>query len=197
VTRFLIVRHGQSVWNAAGRWQGQADSPLTDLGHTQARHAGAALPNFDLLAASTLQRAHQTAEGMAAVLGVTDIRLDPRFMERDAGGFSGLTREEIDREYPGYLDSGRWPDGWEEAGALVDRVRLGLDALATDHPAATIVIISHGGVIYSLEELLGLRRDRISNLGGRWFAQTPGGELTVGERVHLLDAAEETVPDQL
>ena len=197
MTRFLIVRHGQSVWNAAGRWQGRADPPLTELGHTQARHAATALPTFDVLAASTLQRAHQTARGIAEAHGITDIRLDARLMERDAGGFSGLTREEIDRDYPGYLDSGRWPDGWEDADALVARVRLGLDALADDHPGATVVVVSHGGVIYGLEALFGLHHDRISNLGARWFTRGADGALTVGDRVHLLASAEETIPDQL
>lgn len=185
------------MWNAAGRWQGKADPPLTDLGHTQARHAATALPAFDVLAASTLQRAHQTARRIAEHHGLDDITLDPRLMERDAGGFSGLTREDIDRQYPGYLDQGRWPEGWEDAADLVRRVRQALDALGADHPDATIVVVSHGGVIYALEGLFGLPHDRISNLGGRWFTRAADGDLSVGERVHLLDAAEETVPDQL
>jgi probable phosphoglycerate mutase len=197
VTRFLIVRHGQSVWNAAGRWQGKADPPLTDLGHTQARHAASSLPAFDVLAASTLQRAHQTARRMAEHHGIGDITLDARLMERDAGGFSGLTREEIDQRYPGYLDEGRWPEGWEDATDLVRRVRSALDTLGADHPESTVVVVSHGGVIYALEALFGLPHDRIANLEARWFTRAADGDLSVGDRVHLLDSSEETVPDQL
>jgi broad specificity phosphatase PhoE len=197
MTRFLIVRHGQSVWNAAGRWQGRADPPLTDLGREQARQAAVALPDFDVLAASTLQRAHQTADAMASAHGIDQVQLDMRFMERDAGMFSGLTRAEIDRDFPGYLESGRWPEGWEYDETLIPRVRAGLDELADAHGDATVVVISHGGVIYALERLLSSDHVPISNLAGRWFDQDESGWLTLRERVHLLDAVSETTPTQI
>ncbi|MEM7284954.1 MAG: histidine phosphatase family protein [Actinomycetota bacterium] len=196
MTSILIVRHGQSVWNAQGRWQGRADPPLSDLGHRQARVAAASLPRFDVLVASTLQRAHQTAHGISEVTGVAPVRLDRRLMERDAGGFSGLTRGEIDDQFPGYLAQGRWPDGWEDDATLVDRVRAGLDDLVEAHRGQTIVVVSHGGVIYALEASLGIPHRRISNLAGRWFGLVDG-HLTTTDRVHLLDAADETVNDQL
>ena len=196
VTSILVVRHGQSVWNAQGRWQGMADPPLSDLGHHQARRAAASLPRFDVLVASTLQRAHQTAQRISEVTGVGPVALDARLMERDAGAFSGLTRPEIDAQFPGYLDEGRWPEGWEDDGALVTRVRAGLDDLAAAHRNRTIVVVSHGGVIYALEASLGIPHERISNLGGRWF-QLVDGNLHTTERIHLLDAADETVNDQL
>ena len=196
VTSILIVRHGQSVWNAQGRWQGRADPPLTDLGHRQARVAAGALPSFDILVASTLQRAHQTAHGISEVTGIAPVQLDGRLMERDAGGFSGLTRAEIEDQFPGYLADGRWPQGWEDDDALVARVRAGLDDLVAAHRGRRIVVVSHGGVIYALEASLGLPHVGISNLGGRWFEMVDG-ELTTTERVHLLDAADETLNDQL
>ncbi len=197
VTRFLIVRHGQSVWNAAGRWQGRADPPLTDRGHEQARLAGATIAPFDALVASTLQRAHQTAQGIAAMTGTGSVHLDDRLMERDAGKFSGLTRAEIHRDFPGYLETGRWPDGWEYDDVLIPRVTAALDELASAHPGATVVVVSHGGVIYALEGLLGAEHNPISNLGGRWFTRADSGELSMGERVHLLDPSAETTPTQL
>lgn len=196
VTSILIVRHGQSVWNAQGRWQGKADPPLSDLGHRQARVAASALPAFDVLVASTLQRAHQTARGISEVTGVAPVKLDGRLMERDAGGFSGLTRAEIEDQFPGYLAEGRWPEGWEYDDALVGRVRAGLDDLVAAHRGQTIVVVSHGGVIYALEASLGIPHEGISNLGGRWFSLVDGS-LTTTERVHLLDAADETLNDQL
>ena len=57
MTRVLLVRHGQSEWNADGRWQGQADPALTDLGRHQALHASRSLGSVDAIVASDLQRA--------------------------------------------------------------------------------------------------------------------------------------------
>ena len=106
-TRVLLVRHGQSEWNAEGRWQGQADPPLTDLGRLQAREAAGALGTVDAVWASDLQRAVETATVIADQLGVGPVVVDPDLRERDAGEFSGLTRPEIAARFPGYLDDGR------------------------------------------------------------------------------------------
>lgn len=195
----LLVRHGQSEWNAAGRWQGRADPPLTDVGRAQARHAAVALPRFDLLAASTMQRARQTAGEIAAVLGIEShaVVSEQGLIERDAGAFSGLTRVDIDRQYPGYLENGKRPEGWEPDDELVARIRGGLESLRRHRSSGTVVAIAHGGVIYALEGLFGIPHERIGNLGGRWFTCGSQGSLDIGERVHLLDATEETVPEQL
>ncbi len=197
MTDLLIVRHGQSEWNAAGKWQGRADPPLTDLGRKQAADASAQLPAFDLLAASPQVRARVTAEVFARELGCTQPLINDGLMERDAGEFSGLTVHEIHRQFPGYLDEGRWPPGWEATTSVVLRVRAALDSIAqTAGPEATVVIVAHGGVIYALEEQFGIGHERIGNLGGRWFSLN-NGEFGLGERIHLLDAAHETIPDQL
>jgi probable phosphoglycerate mutase len=170
VTDLLLVRHGQSEWNAVGRWQGQADPPLTELGRAQARHAAVHLPDFDLLASSTLVRAAATADEIADVVGVSggDIVRDADLVERDAGGFSGLTRAEIDEHYPGYLDAGAWPEGWEHDEVMVVRLAAAIERLRATG-AQTIVAVSHGGVIYALEAALGAEFERVGNLGGRWF----------------------------
>lgn len=196
MTRLLLVRHGQSEWNALGRWQGQADPPLTDLGRAQARHAAEHLEPFDLLASSTLVRAAVTADEIGRFHGVESIERDPDLVERDAGEFSGLTREEIDERFPGYLDTGRWPDGWEDDEPLIVRTRRAMERLRLRCPDGTIVAVTHGGVIYALEAALGAPFERIGNLGGRWF-HLDGDDWSLGERVHLLDSYEETVPDQL
>lgn len=196
MTKLLLIRHGQSEWNAAGRWQGRADPPLTEVGRAQARHAAAALPTFGFLAASTLQRARATAEEIAAATGTSDIYLHDGLVERDAGAFSGLTRAEIDEQFPGYLENGIWPEGWEHSEQLVRRVRIALDVVVSESNGDTVVAVVHGGVIYALEGLFGVPHERIGNLGGRWFG-IDSGELVLGERVHLLDESEETIPDQL
>src|SRR3546814_1711635 len=103
MTRVLLVRHGQSEWNATGRWQGQADPPLTDLGRAQAHHAARSLGVVDAIVASDLQRAADTALIISGELGVGPVVLDEGLRERDAGEWSGLTRAEIERDWPGYL----------------------------------------------------------------------------------------------
>ncbi len=197
VTRLLLVRHGQSEWNAAGRWQGQADPPLSPRGIEQATIAAGALPTFDLLAASSLRRAAHTAALMAETLDHDSVHIEPRLIERDAGGFSGLTRAQIEVAFPGYLDTGTWPEGWEPDAEVVQRVSEGLHAIARIVGAgATVVVITHGGCIYALEETLGAPSERIANLGGRWF-DLEDGTFRLGARVHLLESAAETTPDQL
>ena len=81
----LVVRHGQSVWNAEGRWQGRADPPLTPLGEQQAADAALHVGPIDEVWSSDLQRAHRTAEIVAAHLGLA-VRVDPRLAEHPAAG---------------------------------------------------------------------------------------------------------------
>src|SRR5438270_7968282 len=131
-SRVLLVRHGQSEWNALGRWQGQADPPLSDLGRDQARAAARALGAVDAVFASDLQRATETAHIIAGALGIGPVLIDERLRERDAGEWSGLTRDEIHERYPGYLPDDRHrtfapdpdgeprrPPGWESDEALL------------------------------------------------------------------------------
>lgn len=181
----LLARHGQSEWNAAGRWQGQADPPLTDLGRAQARAAARNAGAFDAIFASDLERALHTATVISAAIGVGPVVVDPRLKERDAGEFSGLTREEIENEFPGALDARRWPPGWESDELLLRRVLAALDDIV-DHTGGTgsVLAVSHGGVIYALEGHLGLDHSRIPNLGARWLHHD-GSAWRLGTRVAL------------
>ena len=195
MTKLLLVRHGQSEWNAMGRWQGKANPPLTDLGKEQALIAAKKLPNFSILASSDLVRARETAEIFAKAhdKDSNDILIEPQVQERDAGEFSGLTRDEIDKKFPGYLAQNRWPSGWEPDDVL----REGLGRIiASSTESDSIVVVTHGGCIYALESLLGEEYRRISNLGGRWF-ELIDDEFYLGERIQLLDPDEETYPDQI
>src|SRR5689334_12745091 len=124
--RLLLVRHGESEWNADGRWQGQADPPLSDLGRRQARNAAAHVGAVDAIVASPLERARVTAETISEALGVGPVLVEPDLMERHAGEWQGLTRAQIEEQYPGYLDS-HGPDrlrppGWEHEPELLARV---------------------------------------------------------------------------
>ena len=69
--KLLIVRHGQSEWNALGRWQGQADPPLTEVGENQAKKATNKLGLFDSIVASPLQRAKNTASIISEITKTT------------------------------------------------------------------------------------------------------------------------------
>ena len=110
--KLLIVRHGQSEWNALGRWQGQADPPLTNLGQSQARKAIQKLGLFDSIVSSPLQRAKNTASIISELMGVGPVVTESGLMERDAGPWQGLTRIEIENDWPGFLASGKRPDGY-------------------------------------------------------------------------------------
>ena len=196
-TRVLVVRHGQSEWNALGRWQGQADPPLSDLGRRQAHEAARALGTVDAVWSSDLQRAVGTATIIADHLGVGPVVLDPDLRERDAGEFSGLTRAEIDRRYPGYLDDGRRPPGWEADGSLVERAVRALQGIAEAVPGGEVVAVAHGGLVYAVEQHLGEPFTKLANTEGRWFAVGPGDALRLGERVVLSAPEDTTVPNQI
>ena len=94
MTRLLLVRHGQSEWNALGKWQGQANPPLTDIGREQARQAGSVLGQFDAIFSSDLQRASETAVIISEILGIGPVVTDSDLQERCAVPWHGLTREE-------------------------------------------------------------------------------------------------------
>jgi len=207
VTRLLLVRHGQSTWNASGRWQGQADPPLSDLGQLQARHAAGAVGAVDAIYCSTLERAASTADIIAAQIGVGPVIALPALIERDAGRWSGLTRAEIEVEFPGWLAEDRRPPGWETDTSLLERALDALGRIAAAHePHADVLVVTHGGLIYMVEEHLGAERKRMGNLDGRWVDHIEVGgrgsaerdrRWRLGERLHLLDHAEMTIPDQI
>ncbi len=182
----LLVRHGQSEWNARGRWQGQADPPLSALGREQARAAVARLGVVDLIVASDLDRALTTAALLAEGLGVGPVLVEPRLRERSAGEWSGLTRAEIDEQWPGYLAERRRPPGFEPHDQLRARVRDALDDIARAQAGAEVLVVTHGGVVYVLEEEAGLPFSRLGNLSARWVDHE-GDRLRLGDRVELVD----------
>jgi broad specificity phosphatase PhoE len=199
VTRMLVVRHGQSEWNALGRWQGQEDPPLTDLGRMQARVAAGRIGSVDLVVASDLQRAVETASIIAADLGVGPVVVHEGLRERHAGEWQGLTKDDIERDWPGYLDQRRRPPGFEATDPFTERVTAALDHLAHVHAGAEILVVSHGGVIYVIEEHHGQQFERIPNLGGRHLTHHgPDRGITLGERMILVDDDDlATLPQQL
>jgi broad specificity phosphatase PhoE len=187
-TRLLIVRHGQSTWNADGRWQGQADPPLSALGAAQAQAAADVLPDVDLVVASDLARARQTAEIIATARQLGAVRLDERLRERNSGDWTGFTREEIELAWPGWLDAGRLPENFEQWERVAERVTEAVGVIRDAVPGGTILVVAHGGVVRSLERSVGADGSVPKNLGGRWF-DVDGAGIAAGEVVTLIDHA--------
>lgn len=194
MTHLLVVRHGQSEWNADGRWQGREDPPLTELGRTQARQAARAVGAIDAIVSSPLRRAADTAALISEELGVGPVTHLNGLIERHAGEWQGLTRAEIEEDWPGYLADGRRPPGWEPDEEVEARVLRAFDHIAAEHPYGFVLAVAHAGVIFAAERRLGAPWERLANLGGRWFERIDG-RWVLGARVHLL--VEETIPDQL
>jgi broad specificity phosphatase PhoE len=184
VTRLLLVRHGESEWNAVGRWQGWADPPLSELGERQAAVASRAVGAVDAVVSSDLQRARRTAEIIAGEIGVGPVVVDSALRERDAGPWTGFTRAEIEVEWPGFLASGKRPDGFEDDEALLDRVIPIVHTL--EHAGSAVLVVTHGGVIGAVERWLGAEHMRTPNLGGR-VIEVDGGHARLGEPLLLVD----------
>jgi broad specificity phosphatase PhoE len=174
---FLLLRHGQSEWNALRRWQGLADSPLTELGRSQAAGAAAAIATlsavhdpFQSVWSSPLRRAAETGIIIGESLGVERVRFDERLREADAGEWEGLTPDEIDAAYPGFLADHIRPPTFEPVAQVVDRVTSALAdvAAASDPAAGPVIVTTHSGVIRSLARHLGGSGERVPNLGGVW-----------------------------
>ena len=195
-TRALLTRHGQSEWNALGRWQGQADPPLSDLGRRQAHEAARSLGAVDGIWASDLQRAAETAAIIGDDMGVGPVVVDADLRERDAGEWTGLTRAEIEQRYPGYLPDGRRPASWESDEQLVARAQRALGRIADATPGGDVLVITHAGVVFAVERHLGRDRTRLANVEGRWVTIAPEG-LRLGDRVVLAEPQDVTVPRQM
>jgi broad specificity phosphatase PhoE len=194
----LVVRHGQSVWNAEGRWQGHADPPLSALGVLQAKSAAAALGSLDAIVASDLARAVETARTIAGELGLGPVATDARLREVDAGEWTGLTRDEIEVAWPGFLTAGHRPPAFEPWAHVAERAAEALHRIGRLHPGGQVLVVSHSGVVRSLERHLAKAGPILPNLGGTWF-DVDGEVITVGERVLLVDEhdVQVTTPRQL
>jgi broad specificity phosphatase PhoE len=195
-TRVLLVRHGQSEWNAAGRWQGQADPPLSDLGRLQAREAARTVGAIDAIWSSDLQRAAETAIIIGDRIGVGPVVVDDRLRERDAGEWTGLTRTQIEERNPGFLADGNRPPGWEPDRDLLGRAGATLASIAGAAPGGEVLVVTHAGVVFAVERHLGAEHTRLANTEGRWVTLA-GDDLRLGERVVLAEPDDVTVPGQM
>ena len=152
--RLLLVRHGETDWNASGRYQGQLDIPLNDVGHRQAAVLAERLSDCPILAiyASDLVRARQTAEAIADRHEL-DVRAEPRLRELNFGTWQGLTYRQIDEKDPEALAwwnrdrVNRTPPCGESLGTMAARVTELLDEILGRYEDGTVTLVSHGGTI--------------------------------------------------
>ena len=158
-TTILLIRHGETSWNAIRRLQGHTDIPLNEEGQRQAAALARALATeqLDALESSDLQRAMQTARAVAAHHPGLRPRPNRQLRERAYGVFEGMLYQEIAQAYP--ADFARWqardPDAAMPAGGrLVEsfrtfyaRVVAALLDVGARHPGQTVAVVTHGGVL--------------------------------------------------
>lgn len=177
--RIVLVRHAQSAANAAGIWQGQAESGLSETGYEQVRLLGKRLAgaDFELVVSSDLERARETAAAVGA-----PVEVDPVWRELDLGGWEGRTFEEVAAAHPDLLGAIRRGEAiafggtGETIGEFEERVVSAFDALAARVGEGDVVVVTHGGVIDSIAgRSLGRNQDR------RTFPVVTNTSLTVFE----------------
>jgi probable phosphoglycerate mutase len=178
---FAFIRHGQTDWNRDDRLQGSSDIPLNDTGRAQAHEAAVLLAEggWEAIVSSPLARARETAQIIAADLG---IELGPSyaaFVERDYGVNEGGSSSEIVAKHPN-----RDYPGAETLDSVVLRGTAGLSQVAADFGERPTIIVCHGTIIrYTLAALAGRRLPGILNgsistldlVGGTWDVLTVNG----------------------
>ncbi|MEU1545050.1 histidine phosphatase family protein [Nocardia gamkensis] len=213
VRTLILLRHGQTEWNAADRMQGQIDTDLTELGRRQAKEAARELVSRNAIAihSSDLRRAFDTATALAEHTGLTVVP-DTRLRETNLGDWEGLTHLEVDADYPGArmtwrLNADYTPPNGEsklEVGARSLPVVRELLVERQDWPGRTIILVAHGGLIAALTAaLLDLPPQNWPILGGlantSWVQLSSHGPSIEqpGWRLDVWNAAAKVAPDVL
>jgi alpha-ribazole phosphatase len=154
MTMLLLIRHGQTDWNLAGRYTGQSDVPLNDTGREQARELAARLQPIapDIIVASDLVRARETAEIIAASFGLP-VQTDPRLREVHQGEWEGMYFADIVARYAQEFAEREAnpltvaPPGGETVGQVQARVRAAVGDMAARYQKQRVAIIAHGMVL--------------------------------------------------
>ena len=203
-TKLILIRHGETAWNAERRLQGHIDIALNDEGRRQAEALADALAGepIDAIVSSDLARAAHTADAVARVHGLHASR-DAALRERCYGAFEGLLYAEIALRFPAdFTDwqarrsDARMPDGARVAESFREfytRCTEAITALASAHAGRTLVLVAHGGVLEcAYRAALGLALDTprdfpVMNASINRFT-LQGGQLALsswGEVAHL------------
>jgi alpha-ribazole phosphatase len=203
VTHVLLIRHGETEWNATKRIQGHSNTPLNDLGRKQARALAGRLKNKAIAAiySSDLDRAKETIAPTAAALGM-EIQTDVRLREKSFGDWEGLSLDEVAEKYPELWQMYHTdhdlktpiPNGetWEQVQARVlDCLK---DILAKHSLDETVIVVSHGGsvrpiIMYALNApLTSIIRVSVDNAGIthlEFRTSSTGRVHTLNDTAHL------------
>ncbi len=154
MTRFILIRHGETDWNIEGRWQGQADVPLNARGREQAAKLARSLSETSIAAiySSDLSRARETAERLAQVSGL-QVCIDPRLREIHQGEWQGQLFTDIQAKYADEFHQRKKhpmsmaPPGGETAFQVRERVLGAIQDIGHKHLGRTVAIVSHGFAI--------------------------------------------------
>jgi probable phosphoglycerate mutase len=200
--RILLIRHGETDWNAEERWQGFAPTELTALGHSQATALAASLAQRPITAiySSDLPRTWQTAMPLAKALGL-EPQPDARWREINLGVFQGLTHAEMEQQYPDEIVA-RKADHWgykypqgESRRDLGNRALAAWEFVVANAVGQEVAVISHGGTIRTLLWMLFGEEDErlhvpITNTSITTIDLIDGQYIlrTVGETPHLIKA---------
>lgn len=155
--RLVVVRHGETKWNAEMRFQGFSDSPLTPTGEAQALALAARLAEepFDAIYSSDLGRVRQTIAPLVVRTGQA-VTFDAQLRERCYGMLEGKTLPELEAEFPGELANYRGrdpesvPPGGESMAQFHHRIIGTLERIAAENVGRKIAIVAHGGVLSAL-----------------------------------------------
>ncbi len=224
IRRLVMLRHGQTEFNAGSRMQGQLDTELNELGLAQAGLAAEVLSKRQpvLIVSSDLRRAYHTAIKLGERTGLP-VRVDHRLRETHLGDWQGMTHEQVDAEAPGarlaWREDATWaPHGGESRVDVAARSMPLVAELvsgepewgAADEPDRPVVLVAHGGLIASLTAaLLRLPVSNWSALGGMGNASwtqlsghsadgdSPAGLDGIGWRLDVWNASAQVASDVL
>lgn len=154
--RLILVRHGETDWNRAHRWQGHQDVPLNQTGLEQAQRVADRLKDeqFDAIYASDLSRAFATAEAINQHHKLL-LQPEPRLREILLGQFEGHTFDDLQHEFPDEYaawsgDMHKDPPGGESDMRFYERVRGFYDDVVESHEGGTLLVVGHGGSLRML-----------------------------------------------
>jgi broad specificity phosphatase PhoE len=151
MTELHLIRHGQTDWNLAGRYQGQSDIPLNAAGLAQARALALSLSGqrFDALYSSDLQRAHQTAQALAQVLNLP-IHVRRSLREISMGAWEGRLLAEVSFGYAQNKSPEARAPGGESVAEVAARMALAAAEITRAHPHGRVLLVSHGLALATL-----------------------------------------------
>jgi len=210
ITRFCLVRHGETTWNVDRRIQGQQDVSLNEHGLKQAYATAQALvgERIDAIYSSDLARAWVTA-GRIAMPRAQVVMPEPALRERHYGSFQCLTYDEARSRHPEAFehfearepDAG-FPGGTGESLAMLDaRVWSFVESVRTRHAGQTVLLVTHGGVLDIVARrvrklgLTGRRDFDIANCALNWVSHDDAGwRMERWGDVSHLDAALDELP---